>query len=191
MPGDVIRRAPRLVADQPAPAHTDPQYVNAAPELRERIGNEVGSEGVKLLKGGGSFWPVRTGNSKRAFNYDLAGFEVAFRNRRSYAKYVEAGYPARRTRGAAARTLRAGAGRLRNAARRARRTYRAPRAPRLPIRETRVSLRNAAVIASRLAAARAAYLGSPCHRLQRATFLAALTVTERLRALRRFNRTPR
>ena len=78
MPGDVITliNLRRL----------DPQYVNAAPELRERIGNEVGSEGVKLLKGGGSFWPVRTGNSKRAFNFTLEGYEVAYRNRRSYAK---------------------------------------------------------------------------------------------------------
>ena len=64
MPGDVITliNLRRL----------DPQYVNAAPELRERIGNEVGSEGVKLLKGTRSLWPVRTGNSKRAFNYTLS-----------------------------------------------------------------------------------------------------------------------
>ena len=68
--------------------------------------------------------------------------------------------------------------------------YRAPRGPRLPIRETRVSLRNVAVIAGRLAAARAAYLEalSP---VQRATFLAALTVTERRRALRHFYRASR
>ena len=182
MPGDVITliNLRRL----------DPQYVNAAPELRERIGNEVGSEGVKLLKGSRSAWPVRTGNSKRAFNYSLDGFQVAFRNRRSYAKYVEAGYPARRTRGSAARTLRAGAGRLRNAARRARRTYRAPRQPQRPIRESFASLRNAAVIASRLADARFIYLRS-LNAVNAELFLAHLTPTERRRAIRRLNRASR
>ena len=74
--------------------------------LRPDVKDRLGELGLRELKTGASLWPVDTGFSKRNFYVLIEGERVGFYNEADYAKYVEAGIPARRTEGSAWDTLR-------------------------------------------------------------------------------------